>query len=341
LSRVGVYCLQSALRRSIAKKEAPLPRASTAATHALPQPDEPGLRLHLRERRPAGEAVAAALLVHGATFASGLWDIALPGASLLDALAAAGCAAYALDIRGYGRSHGCTPPEGAPYARADAALRDIDLAVDFVRKREGRERIGLLGGSWGTVTGGLYAAGPLAAKLDRLVLYAPLYAARNTDWLAMIADPADPARPNPALGACRMVTEATARARWDGEIPLADKTLWRDEAVFQALLADSLAAAGGGGSFPAPNGCLIDLFEVFSGRPLYDAAAVTVPALLLRGDADPTSTRADALGLFDRLGSRVKRYVEIGQGAHFIAAERNAWQVFDEVATFLTRPLGG
>jgi alpha-beta hydrolase superfamily lysophospholipase len=275
--------------------------------------------------------------VHGATFASALWDIAVPGASFLDALAGAGCAAYALDIRGYGRSVPAKPPPAAvPYAPAAAAIRDIDLAVDFIRRRENRNRIGLLGGSWGTVTGGLYAAGPGAAKLDRLVLYAPLYNTHNAEWLAMIADPAKPTRPNPRLGACRQVTEAQARGRWDAEIPLADKGLWREESVFQALLGDSLAAAGGGEGFPAPNGCLLDLFEVFSGRPLYDAAAITLPTLLLRGAADPTSSRADALGLFDRLGSGVKRYIEIGHGAHFICAERQAWQVFQEVALFLT-----
>jgi alpha-beta hydrolase superfamily lysophospholipase len=318
-----------------------LHQAPPARTHALPQPDEPGLRLHLRERRPAGAVAAAVLLVHGATFSSALWDIAVPGASFLDALAAAGCAAYALDIRGYGRSWpGQAPPPDLPYARAPAAIRDIDLAVDFIRAREGRATIALLGGSWGTVTCGLYAAGAGAEKLERLVLYAPLYSGLNAEWLTMIVDPADPRRPNPALGAFRRVTEAQARVRWDGEIPHGDKSLWRDEAVFQALMQDSLAAAGGGKSFPAPNGTLLDLFELFNGRPLYDAAAVTLPTLLLRGAADPTSTRADALGLFDRLGSRIKRYVEIGHGAHFISAERNAWQVFDEVASFLTRPLG-
>lgn len=307
-------------------------------THALPQPDEPGLRLHLRERRPAGDgALGAVLLVHGATFASALWDIPHPGASFLDSLAGAGLAAYALDIRGYGRSTPA-PAVGPPHARATEAVRDIDLAVDFIRRREGRAQIALLGGSWGTVTAGLYAAGTAGGKLERLVLYAPLHSGHNAEWLAMIADPDDPGRPDPRLGPCRRVTAAQARARWDAEIPHADKTLWRDEAVFQALMRDSLAAAGGGDSFPAPNGTLLDLFEVFSGRPLYDPARITVPTLLLRGDADPTSSRADALGLFDRLGSATRRYLEIGHGAHFVSAERNAWQVFDEVALFLTAP---
>lgn len=319
----------------------PAAGVTQARAHSLPQPDAPHRRLHLRERRPPGVAAGAAqgavLLVHGATVASALWDIAVPGASFLEALAGAGLAAYALDLRGYGRS---TPPpaEGPPFARAAEVIADIDAAVDFVRRREGLARIALLGGSWGTVTCGLYAAGSGGAKLERLVLYAPLYSGPNADWLAMIADPDDPARPNPRLGPARPVTAAQLRARWDGEILPADKTLWRDERVFQALLDDCLAAAGGGASFPAPNGTLLDLFEVFSGRPLYAAEDIVAPTLLLRGSADPTSSREDALGLYDRLGSATRRYLEIGEGAHFVCAERNAWQVFDEVALFLTRP---
>ena len=326
-----------------------------SATHAVPQPDEPGLALHVRERRPpeqpVGAADRAALFVHGATFASGLWDIQVPGrkgrTSFLDAAAAAGLAAYALDIRGYGRSSApALETSSVPYARAEAAVRDIDRVADFIRAREGLARICLVGGSWGTITGGLYATTLGRGKLERLVLYAPIFAEPNTDWLAMIADPADPARPSPALGPCRWVTEADARDRWDAEIAFEDKTLWRDEACFRALLDDAFEAdprtrEHDPPAFRAPNGTLLDLFEAFSRRPLYDPAKIAIPTLLIRGDADPTSTRSDATGLFDRLASPVKRYVEIGNGAHFVSAERNAWQVFDEVTGFIGHRVAG
>ena len=327
------------------------PAALHKATHALPQPDEPGLELHLRERRPAaldpGRAGRALLCVHGATFASGLWDLQVPGMSLLDAAAAAGLPAYALDIRGYGRSHSARlETQTTPYARAEEAIRDIDLAVEFLRAREGLERVCLLGGSWGSITGGLYASDLGRGKLERLVLFAPIFSDWNADWLEMIADPAAPSRPNPALGACRRVTEAEARRRWDKEIPVADKTAWRDEAAVRALLDDAFAADpqardGEDSAFRAPNGCLLDLFEAFNRRPLYEPEALQVPALLLRGAADPTSTRRDAAGLFDRLGSPLKRYLEIGRSSHFASAERNAWQVFNATLGFLTERFDG
>lgn len=55
----------------------------------------------------------------------------------------------------------------------------------------------------------------------------------------------------------------------------------------------------------------------------------------MRGSADRTSTRSDALRLFDSLGATTKRYVEIANGAHFVGAERNAPQVFGETNLFL------
>ena len=325
----------------------PGPKTLVSATHKVPQPDEAGLLLHVRERRPPGlppgVARRAVLFVHGATFSSGLWDLRPPGLSFLDAVATAGLPAYAVDIRGYGRSRSAVMERGQrPYARAGDAIRDIDRVVDFLQAREGLARICLLGGSWGSITAGLYAATLGRDLLERLVLYAPIFSGRNADWLDLIADPSEPSRPNPALGPYRRIGEAETRARWDAEIPFADKALWRDEAVFHALLedafdADPTARDHDPPAFRAPNGTLLDLFEAFNRRPLYDPAAIRVPVLLIRGAADPTSTRADATGLFDRLASPVKRYVEIGNGAHFVSAERNAWQVFEEVVGFLCR----
>ena len=202
------------------------------------------------------------------------------------------------------------------------------------------ERVSLIGGSWGSITTALYVSGLGRDKIDRLVLYAPIFGARNAAWLDMIADPKDPGRVNPALGAYRWVTEAATRARWDGEIPRADPSIWRDPGIIPALMSDLLAADPEGAARPepafrAPNGTLLDLFEAFNERPLYDPAALEVPTLLIRGDADPTSTHADASRLLDRLGAPIKRYRVIENGAHFVLGERNGWRVIAEGQAFL------
>jgi pimeloyl-ACP methyl ester carboxylesterase len=52
--------------------------------------------------------------------------------------------------------------------------------------------VAIVGWSWGSITTARYAIGAGAGKVARLVLYAPIFAERNPDWLEMLADPADP-----------------------------------------------------------------------------------------------------------------------------------------------------
>lgn len=317
--------------------------------HSIESSNQIGLRLNLVEKRPKGkpeEEKPPVLCIHGATLAGYIWDIPVPGMSFLDHFAGAGHRTYALDIRGYaGSASGAVLAapgmENMPYARAREAVLDIDDAVEFIREQTGYETVYLVGSSWGTVTTALYCAGTGRKKVDRLVLAAPLYSARNDAWLEMIRDPQNHERPNPALGPYRRVSRREVEERWDAEIPGPDKTIWRDPAVFDALMKDATAEGLPGTEpehdvFCAPNGTLIDLFEVFSEHPLYDPGQLSLPVLLIRGDADPTSTHADASNLFDRFASPIKRYTVIGNGAHFLVAETNNWQMFHEIGCFFS-----
>lgn len=308
--------------------------------------DGPGPRLALRHRPAQGPRRGTLLFVHGATLASELYDAPAEGYSWMAAAAAAGRAAYAVDLRGYGRSE--RPPafdrpgfESAPYARATEVLADIDRAVDAVRAASGCERIDLIGGSWGSLTCPLYLCGPGGGKVRRLVLFAPLFAERNAAWLEICGAPGDPDRPNPDLGAYRWVDGEELRRRWDSEVPEGERAHFRSEALFQALVGEALEADPAGGrrappAFRAPNGTLVDLHSVFTGKPLYDPAAIELPTLLLRGDWDRTSTHSDASRLFERLGAKERHYTVIGGASHFAIAERAAPQFFRTAEAFLS-----
>ncbi len=252
----------------------------------------------------------------------------MPGYSWLGALEAAGFAAYALDVRGYGRS---TMPQvpSAPFARLDKAGRDIGDAMAWIAARHGRTAA-LIGGSWGSITTAAWVAARNAAAA--LVLYAPIFAARNEGWLDLLGEGGRLRD----WGPTRAITLAATRARWDAELPRGSG--WREEAVLRALWGGSLADHGhapDADAFEVPNGTFLDLWEAMNGRPLYDPAHVRCPTLLIRGGADPTSTRPDALGLLDGLGADERHYVEIAGGAHFVSAERRAPQVFAAVNAFL------
>lgn len=307
-----------------------------ATEHWVASSTEPDLRLFLRAHGDA-PGRPPVLFVHGATYGSRLYDIPHPGASWLAATAAAGFAAYGVDLRGYGRSlwPGLAVANG-PVGRAAEVVHDIDDAVRYLAARHGVDRVALVGGSWGSVTTALYAGGLGADRVSRLALYAPIFAERNGGWIAELQDPAAPGALDPRLGPCRHVDAEQTRARWDAESPQAAD--WRDPAVFAALMVATLADepdGGASGRFRAPNGTLADLWECFSARPVYDPSRIRRPTLLVRGGADATSTRSDALALLDRLGTTEKTYAEIANGGHFLTAERRAPQVFALVAAFL------
>lgn len=308
--------------------------------------EDGGPRLALRHRPAEGARRGAVLFIHGATFASELYDVQLPGYSWMAAAAAAGREAFAVDLRGYALSERPAsferpPGENPPYARALEVLEDIDRAVEAVRTRTGDAQIDLVGGSWGTVTCSLYVSGANAAKIRRLALYAPLYGAWNDLWLSICGAPGDPGRLNPDLGAYRWVEEATIRQRWDSEIPTADTSVYREERVFQALTRSALDADPASRTrkppaFRVPNGTFVDLHSVFSGHPLYDPASIRLPTLLLRGADDPTSTDADTGRLFEALGARERYYSIVPQASHFAMAEKAASEVFRQTEDFLS-----
>lgn len=319
---------------------APVARpALRRAVHRLPAADTMGLALHLRHVGPESGARGSVLLVHGATLASGLWDLAVPGYSVLDALASVGFSAWALDVRGYGRSARLAAPVAA-YAGREDAVRDIATAMTFACAHDDVPSLMLVGGSWGSLTTGLLASRD-PGRIAGLALMAPLYATVNESWLADLADPREPARLHPALGACRTVGRAELLARWDAEIPPGRTEQRRDPVVFEALLEEALACESPRGStFTVPNGTLHDLLEVFSGRALYDASALRMPVLLVRGEHDATSTHVDAQRLFEALGTHDKQYLQIGDAGHFVCLERRAAEFQRALAGFAARVLG-
>lgn len=228
------------------------------------------------------------------------------------------------------------------YAGLHDALVDIDAVVAHACRFDGVSRVLLTGGSWGSITTAAYTSTHPERVLG-LALMAPLFATVNDWWLADLTTPGDRTQLNSALGATRRVDRAALIRRWDPEIPYSDKCLRRDDAVLDALMADTLEPEpdnGASGTFTVPNGTLHDLFEVFSGRQLVNPAAIRVPTLLVRGEHDATSTEEDARSLFACLGTREKEYLTIGDAGHFICAERKAAQFQEALTNFACRVFG-
>jgi pimeloyl-ACP methyl ester carboxylesterase len=319
------------------KFETQLLRIDAPQTGAIP--------LGLREMRPPpGERrLPPVLLLHGATFGAALFDLPRRGYSLMAALAGAGRAVYALDVRGYGTSVGGpmdeAPETHPPFAGVDEAVQDIEAAVAFVGRRSAVPAVDLIGFSWGTIAAARHA-GAHPRTVRRLALYAPLFAEHNPSWLDRIADVRDRGRLAPAFGAYRLVTGASVIERWNSDLPGGDPELFREEGigelVFETLAAlDPRSGLQVPRAFRCPNGPLADLVEVFNGRPLYDPARLTMPVCLIRGEHDTTSTVTDTQRLLAAIASPVKRHRVIASGSHFLCIERNRVKLYDELNDFL------
>lgn len=301
-----------------------------------------GIELYVRNKRPANLAAPrperTLLFVHGATYpAHTAFDLPLDNQSWMDYIAARGYDVYLLDLRGYGKSTrpkemAEKPDANPPIVRGDVAVKDIGSAVDFILKRQNIARLNLMGWSWGTVTTATYAT-QNAAKVERLVLYAPVWI-RTTASLVQSGP-----GPTPAY---RTVRRDQALARWMTGVPEDKKAAlipnsWFDTWADATFATDPLGAKENPPFLRAPNGVVQDGLDYWSaGKAYYDPAKINVPTLLVVAEWDRDTPVYMAQTLFPLLThSPGKRLVMLAEGTHTIIMERNRMKLFEAVQSFL------
>ena len=305
-------------------------------------PSDPGIQIYVRNKRPAGmtrfSAAKTVLFVHGATYpAETAFDLKLDGVSWMDYIAERGYDVYLLDVRGYGNS--TRPPamdrpaaESAPFGGTEEAMRDVDAAVEFIRKRRGIDKMNLLAWSWGTSIMQWYTS-LNNHKVEKLALYAPV-------WIRQTASLVQ-AGPGP-IPAYRSVSMASAKARWLTGVPEHKKADLIPAGWFEAWSAATIASdpVGAAQSPPvlrAPNGVVADGLKYWGNGVIpWKAEDIRVPVLLIKAEWDQDTPAYMAQNLLPKLtGAPYKRYVEIGEGTHTVVMEKNRMSLFREVQLFL------
>lgn len=223
-----------------------------------------GIALHLDCVATAGtQPEKHILLIHGVTYSSHEFDIDYEDYSLVRFLARAGYGVWRLDIAGFGRSGAVTDgflPD------SDYAAEDINAAVEMIVRLTGREKIDLLGWSWGTVTVGRFAA-KHSEHLDRVVLYAPILSGLGA------AEVTEPFHHNDWAHAADDFQRAS-----DGSFDLSVT----DPVVLELFCSGCWHYDGES----SPNGGRRDLC-VPASELLIDLDALTAPTLVICGDRDP------------------------------------------------------
>jgi pimeloyl-ACP methyl ester carboxylesterase len=314
---------------------------------------DPGVRLFVRQKMAAGNTRFSSdnvvIFIHGATGPSTCdFDLGYQDYSWADWMVSKGYVVYMFDKRNYGfssREKAMDDPPGAnpPLSRSYLVIRDIGAVVDHVRRKHGIDKVNLIGWSWGAMTGGYYTS-LNTEKVRKLVMYAPAYAlASHTNLGAgsALQNKRKPFEFNLALGAYRTASTAQNTARWDGEIPLADKSAYRDPAVAEAfwtacLATDPTSASRNPPALRAPNGVLEDSFMQATGRRIWNASSIYAPVLVIAGEYDTWSYPEDReLLMRDLTHAAAKKSVLIKDATHFVLFEKPRFDFFNEIDRFL------
>jgi pimeloyl-ACP methyl ester carboxylesterase len=211
-------------------------------------------------------------------------------------------------------------------------VRDINAAVDFICRRDRVSRVSLLGWATGGQWAGYYST-LFPEKVAHLILHNALYGADVPhSMLGRGSDLEDPLRPghfnSKATGAWRCNTAKSLLAGWDKNIPIEDKSAWRDAAVAQAYVQAAMTSDPESNShtppcFRAPSGALEDSFYQATGRRLWDASFIQAPTLVIVSGNDFWSRPADRERLVaDLVHAKRVRAVVIPNATHFVHLDR-------------------
>jgi pimeloyl-ACP methyl ester carboxylesterase len=303
------------------------------------QGQNPTVNLHVREVVKAGNERTAAqenkvlLFLHGATFPGYVaFDLDHENISMMRHFARLGWDTFALDLEGYGQSTRPAvmdspnqyPDRQAPIS-LEVTLADVERTVDFIRHLRGVDKVHLLGWSAGAMVEGPRFAIRHPDKVAKLVLYGAKYLGKGKSAEQRRKQDAKRNAEKNRYGNPGDVTRwAKLGTREQNLIPGAF------EAYTVAHRASDPMSKALDGRIRAPWGRFIGWPE-----PHFDAAAITVPTLVIRGETDAVASREDNQELFQALGTENKKYVEIEGAGHMMHFEKVNERFYEFLEAFL------
>lgn len=268
-----------------------------------------GHRVTLWEKSRGAPPRPALLLIHGRTWSSlPNFDLQVPGErrSMMDSLADAGFAVYAMDLRGYG----ATPRDESGWLTPERAVADVRAAADWIRAAPGAARrpLYVLGFSRGAFLAAMFAQ-QSPEKISGLVLLG--FGLDVDARVTTVTTPPSPPRKSNTIDTALsdfITPEAVSRATLDAFVQAALRADpicadWRDEQQFNAF---------------APS-------------------RVTVPTLLVNGELDPSTPAGLQAKLFARIGASDKAWVVLPGADHAAHLEKALPELVRAIVWFIHR----
>jgi pimeloyl-ACP methyl ester carboxylesterase len=296
-----------------------------------------GLKVFVRHLPPGKSQTVkegrVVLILHGGTLPSGASSaFRFDGHSWMDDLSDNAFDVWAMDFLGYGGSDrypemSAPATANPPLGRAAQVSSQVSTVVEFICKRQSVLKVSIISHSWGTLVAGAFATQE-PMRLDRLVLYGPVTLRHQ------------PNTSKTALPAYSYVTEEEQWKRFSGwapanEPPVLEKRHF-DKLGPTYIDSDPTSHSRTPASVQVPGGPDADATDAWTGKFIYDPSKITVPTLIIRGEWETITTDEDAHWLFKALtNAPIKRDVLINRATHVMHLEKNRFQVYREVQSFL------
>lgn len=260
-----------------------------------------GLRLHYQRWLPEGEPRTVVAIVHGITEHSGRFK------RIIDTLVPRGHAVYAVDLRGHGRS----PGQRGHLMSWSEYLDDVKAFVGMVSSREAGRPLFLYGHSMGGLIALDYVLRHPEGLSGTIISGPPFQSAVATPLLIAASKLLSRLWPTLSLA-----------------VNLETAALCRDPAVVADYLADPLVHRSCSARWAAE--------AIASGEWVKaNASRLSIPILLLHGDADRINLLAGTRQFFDSLSFSDKQLHVVPGGYHEPHSDPGYEQVLLRVEEFM------
>ncbi|MCP2028508.1 pimeloyl-ACP methyl ester carboxylesterase/heme-degrading monooxygenase HmoA [Flavobacterium sp. HSC-32F16] len=273
------------------------------------------------------------LFLHGSSFPTALsFDFKMNDVSWMSHLSSNGYDVYGLDFLGYGNSDRYPEMENnAKKAKvagraADVCL-DVEIAVEMILKKTGKNKIYLIGHSWGGTVAALFAA-KFPDKVEKLVLFATITSRNGNSSIENIEGSYEEMTPEERINAMKNLTPNGNNCQLAPEIFENWGTIWAK--------TDPLLTKFKNKSIRFPSGPSQDVEDLVHNKPYFNPKDIKSKTLIIRGEWDQYPNNSDAENLFTALeNAPSKKYVVIEKGTHVLHLEKSRNDLYYETLSFL------
>lgn len=300
-----------------------------------------GQKIHLQEKKLSLTKPNKVIVFINPLSIPALTAFDVPNYSLMDAFAKHGYDVWALDFIGQGRSSYPKVMESSPAQvgiyplSANEAVKELGQVMSYISKATGKNSVSILGWSWGSVVGAMYAI-QHPKSIDHLILYGSMYSSPLPEYIQPIFIKPFTGNNNnfsKNLPAYQNIPWEIIKAHW--KMMINGNSSIAQESAIEAVAKVYIAADPKPvitNSLRRAMGPMKDLYSIWNGKPIYNIRALTTPTLVIYGDQDLFADH----GLYVKLTNvKVKQEIELKEATHWLIYEKTRDQFIDDVVKFL------